>query len=314
MTDLTPLFRQCVDIVQSEYKAGLTTSVGPAYLLDDTFIKECKDFFHVLTNLNQFINETKSNYLAINDDTKVAGSLLIDDKNKIDEEFNYKVQQMYKRLNLLETYETKRQSLLPQPKSSVWFSFLDEPNDQDLYFETLSNHRMQVLRFLMETLNHVNKRFESIQQKRLARERQLNLLNFQNFDDGEDLNDDTLPTLDQIQQVPELQLSQQQLQQLETENQEFLNMKTSQLKQVEKVQQSILDIVNIQNELAFKLQDQGTQIESLLDSHADVETEVQMGNRTLSQAKKKNKRGANMLVMLCIVLGVLLVLVDYVSF
>ena len=81
--------------------------------------------------------------------------------------------------------------------------------------------------------------------------------------------------LDQIQQVPEL--SQQQTQQLETENQEFLNMKTSQLKQVEKVQQSILDIVNIQNELAFKLQDQGQQIESLMDSHADVQTEVQMG-------------------------------------
>jgi len=138
-----------------------------------------------------------------------------------------------------------------------------------------------------------------------------NLLNFQNFEDGEEL-EDVFPTLDQIQQVPEL--SQQQIQQLETENQEFLNMKTSQLKQVEKVQQSILDIVNIQNELAFKLQDQGQQIESLMDSHADVQTEVQMGNRTLSQATKKNKRGANMLVMLCIVLGVLLVLVDYVSF
>ena len=306
MTDLTPLFRQCVDIVQQEYKTQPTTAKQP-YYLNDTFIKETTAFFHVLTNLNQFINETKSSYLAINDDTKLAGS--IDDKNKIDEEFNYKVQQMYKRLNHLETYETKRQSLLP--KTSGWFSFLDESNDQDIYFETLANHRMQILRFLMETLNHVNKRFENIQQKRLARERQLNLLTFQNFEDGEEL-EDVFPTLDQIQQVPEL--SQQQIQQLETENQEFLNMKTSQLKQVEKVQQSILDIVNIQNELAFKLQDQGQQIESLMDSHADVQTEVQMGNRTLSQATKKNKRGANMLVMLCIVLGVLLVLVDYVSF
>ena len=85
MTDLTPLFRQCVDIVQQEYKTQPTTAKQP-YYLNDTFIKETTDFFHVLTNLNQFINETKSSYLAINDDTKLAGS--IDDKNKIDEEFN----------------------------------------------------------------------------------------------------------------------------------------------------------------------------------------------------------------------------------
>lgn len=90
-------------------------------------------------------------------------------------------------------------------------------------------------------------------------------------------------------------------------------MKTNQLKQVEKVQQSIVDIINIQNELSFKLQSQGDQIGNLMDTHAQVETEVKMGNKTLNQATKKNKRGANMLVTLCIVLGLLMLLIDYIS-
>lgn len=279
----------------------------------------------MIINLNQFINEIKSNYLAINDDTKVSGSLTIEDKNKIDEEFNFKVQQMYKQLNHLEAYETKREKLIPSKQQSTgWFSFLeDEPNDQEIYFETISTHRKQILRFLMDSLNIVSKKFEVIQQRRISRERQLNLLNFQNFEDDEDLNVDDnfpLPTLDQIQQSPvdddkeyQLDFSQQQIQELELENQEFLNMKTNQLKQVEKVQQSIVDIINIQNELSFKLQSQGDQIGNLMDTHAQVETEVKMGNKTLNQATKKNKRGANMLVTLCIVLGLLMLLIDYIS-
>lgn len=327
MTDLTPLFKQCVEIVQSEYKTSpdIKTYKQPPYILKDTFIEESHDFYKVIINLNQFINEMKSNYLAINDDTKVSGSLTIEDKNKIDEEFNFKVQQMYKQLNHLEAYETKREKLIPSKQQSTgWFSFLeDEPNDQEIYFETISTHRKQILRFLMDSLNIVSKKFEVIQQRRISRERQLNLLNFQNFEDDEDLNVDDnfpLPTLDQIQQSPadddkeyQLDLSQQQIQELELENQEFLNMKTNQLKQVEKVQQSIVDIINIQNELSFKLQSQGDQIGNLMDTHAQVETEVKMGNKTLNQATKKNKRGANMLVTLCIVLGLLMLLIDYIS-
>ncbi|EMG47650.1 ER membrane fusion/vesicular trafficking t-SNARE integral membrane protein, putative [Candida maltosa Xu316] len=276
MTDLTPLFKQCVDIVQSEYKSSTPQKhiPQPPYILEDTFLKESREFFQVLTNLNQFIDEIKSDYLAITDDThsssKNSGSLSMEDKNKLDEEFNYKVQAMYKKLNHLESYETKRQDLIPQTSktntsSSGWFGFLndDEPSDQDVYYETVFSHRKQILRFLMDSLNNINRKFESIQSKRRARERQLNLLNFQNFDDDDDDEEDEVingggvdyRTLDQIQQTPEYLddadevFDQQQLQELELENQEFLNMKTNQLKQVEKVQKSIVDIINIQNEL-----------------------------------------------------------------
>ncbi|RCK65453.1 hypothetical protein Cantr_01304 [Candida viswanathii] len=80
MADLTPLFKQCVDIVQSEYKSPPSTKGLHNH---HTFVQESQDFYNIITNLNQFINEIKSNYLAINDDTKVSGSLSIEDKNKM---------------------------------------------------------------------------------------------------------------------------------------------------------------------------------------------------------------------------------------
>ena len=106
MTDLTPLFRQCVDIVQQEYKTLPTTAKQP-YYLNDTFIKETTDF-SMSDQLEPVHQRNQIKLSAINDDTKLAGS--IDDKNKIDEEFNYKVQQMYKRLNHLE--HTKQRAVV----------------------------------------------------------------------------------------------------------------------------------------------------------------------------------------------------------
>lgn len=66
-------------------------------------------------------------------------------------------------------------------------------------------------------------------------------------------------------------------------------MKTAQLNQVDNIQQSILNIVNIQNELSFKLQEQGDQINNLMDTHSQVELEVKEGNRTLNKATRKTK-------------------------
>ena len=179
------------------------------------------------------------------------------------------------------------------------------------------------IRDRVSALDNANKNFETIQKKRILRDRQLDLLNFQNFDDTDDLNysefdsyhvvkDLQLENPELVQQEEEQNnhLSQQQIQLLETENREFLTMKSKQLKQVEKVQQSIVEIINIQNELSFKLQDQGQQINNLMDNNAQVHIDVQMGNKTLNKATVRNKKGANMLVTMCFVLGVLILFVD----
>ena len=343
MTDLTPQFNQCVDIVTSEFHARPKQQHRldeAQYKLKDTFYKESFEFYQVLVNLNAFISSIKTDYLAISESK--ASSMT---KDKIDEDFNVKIQQCFKKLALLETYETKRQEMVLQNLPKRWFSFgfgddgEDAASEQVLYFDTIAKHRMQILRFLMESLNYVSKKFETMQRKRASRERQLNLLEFQNIDDDDDdddyadnnvddlnLNESEIFTnLEKIQQNVEVEqdqedenvpptLSQQQLQELEVENKELLNMKNTQLKQVDKIQHSILDIINIQNELSFKLQEQGDLINNLIDAHSEVEMEVTAGNKTLNKATKKNKRGANYLVVICIALGCLLVIIDFLKF
>jgi t-SNARE complex subunit, syntaxin len=330
MTDLTPLFRQCVNIVQTELGDSINNdnASSPTMKINDSFSKETRDFYNLLRNLDNFIAELKVPYLSISETSD--NTLSIQDKNKIDEEFNYKVQQMYEKLKVLQTYETKRQALSQQPKRQTvsrqltsWLNMFDEPSDQELYISTVNTHRTQILRYLNNSLNIVNKNFDSIQRKRFERERQLNLLNFQNFDEDEDVKyDEKLNIYDpedlfdvvQEEIADGSQLSQTQVQELEKENQEFLNMKTNQLKQVERLHTSMLDIVNLQTELSFQLDQQGDQINNLLDNNDQVAIDVLMGNKTLNKATVRNKKSANMLVTLCLVLGVLVLCVDYISF
>lgn len=319
MTDLTPVFNQCVNIVQSEIKPQKhpQSKEQPLYLIKDSFNKECIEFYQILSNLSHFITEIKAEYLAVSDNASNSVS-----KDKIDEQFNTRVQQCFKKIGALETYETKRKQMIKATLQKRWF--FQDGNEQDLYFETEASHRHQVLRFLMESLVNLSKTYEKMQRKRIQREKQLNSLNFQNINDDleKDLDNSKMFTsLDRIQQdiekeeeTPQFEMSQEQIQELESENKELLNLKTAQLNQVDNIQQSILDIVNIQNELSFKLQEQGDQINNLMDTHSQVELEVKEGNRTLNKATRKNKRGTNYLVTICILLGCLLVIVDFLKF
>ncbi|KAI5965074.1 UFE1 [Candida theae] len=326
MTDLTPTFNQYVNIVESELKPKrpLHPKEKPLYLIKDNFNKECVEFYQILTNLSQFVNDIRAEYLAVSDNASNSAS-----KDKIDEEFNTRVQQCFKKLGALESYESRRQKMVQTTLSKRWF--FQEDNEQDVYFETEASHRHQVLRFLMESLVNLSKSYEKMQRKRIQREKQLNSLNFQNINDEleKDLDNSKIFTsLDRIQRdiemeeeeekekehTPHFEMSQDQIQELESENKELLNLKTTQLNQVDNIQQSILDIVNIQNELSFKLQEQGDQINNLMDTHSQVELEVREGNRTLNKATRKNKRGANYLVTICIVLGCLVVIIDFLKF
>lgn len=344
MSDLTPLFKQCVSIVQDKFgdsikedydlKQSRKDNSEDRYIIKDTFIKECIEFHKFLTDLKTFINEIKSPYLSISDESSYGqanDSLTIDDKNKIDEELQYKIQQLYEKLKLLQTYEQKRQSAFPK-SSTGWIGSLfgsDEQDDRDLFQTTISSHRTQILRSLNDLTNHVNKSFEALQRQRYGREKQLNLLNFQNLEEDLDLNyyesnsgmnfvndseqlDDQWD-INQDEEIQEQQLTQEQIQELDSENQEFLNLKTNQLKQVENLHHSMVDIVNLQAELSYQLETQSEQIDNLMDSQSQVEIDVRLGNRNLDQATNRNKKGSSIIISTCITLGVLLLFLDYIS-
>lgn len=344
MTDLTPLFTKCVQIVQSElgtsvaddFDAKQTRKKNDTYHINDTFIKEANGLYGYLVELNQFIAQIRSSYLSTSDSfmdsSNQTNALSIDDKNKIDEEFKYRTHQLYEKLKLLQTYEKKRQQVIEEKRAKGFFSGIfggSEFDDDELFESATAAHRTQILRFLNEVTNVINKSYEVMQRKRYEREKQLSLLNFQNLDDDLDLNyEDSVPPLQQLQDIDELdnsalsypelddtpQLTQEQIQELDSENQEFLNLKTNQLKQVEKLHNSMVDIVSLQAELSYQLEVQSEQITNLIDSQSEVEIDLQMGNQNLTKATSRNKKGANMIITTCMILGFLILIVDYISF
>lgn len=336
MSDLTPLFQQCVAIVQQELGSSLKQSPEvPAvpYYVEDTFIKECKDVYSNLVNLATFVGEIRSLYLQMSDEFSGNGlepqkELRVEDKNNIDEEFQLNVQKIYEKLKQLQAYEKKRTDYAASRKHRrglVLSLFGTEEDDPEtLYVAIVSTHRTQILRFLNETTKAVNLKFEKMQQKRTEREKQLNLLHFQNLDDEDTDAVDLYRSeyqLDILQyekeedafEAIESELSQQQIQELETENKELLTLKTNEFKQVEKLHHSIVDIVKLQTELTMHLETQAEQIENLMEGQDQIEIDLRMGNKNLSKATDRNKRGSKIIITTCIVLGFFILFVDYIS-
>lgn len=301
MTDLTPIFRQCVLIVEEANPvAQPRRRVHPT--INDTFIAELKQVHQHLVALQHFVSSVRPAYLATNDQAS------LEEKNATDEEFKLRSHQAYEKLKILQAYEKKRQAAAAEsakPKGLLGF-FDTSDDDSSLFVATIATHRTQILRHLTETANHVNKQFESMHAKRQRRERQLNSLNFQNLHDDVDLDFDDEPEVYEP-------LTQAQIQEFDEENQQFLTLKTNQLEAVEKLHNSMVEIVNLQSELLFQLETQADQISGLLENQDQIDLDLKLGNKTLHKATHRNKRGANMIVSTCLVLGFLLLFIDYVS-
>lgn len=108
-------------------------------------------------------------------------------------------------------------------------------------------------------------------------------------------------------------LTQEQIQLLETEHEELLNEKNEQLKAVEKINKTILDIVSIQSELSTHLQAQSQNINTMLDNQEEVDINIRKGNKQLKKAKDSASRTANLTKYLAVIIGILILLLDYIS-
>ncbi|EGV60646.1 syntaxin ufe1 [Yamadazyma tenuis] len=314
MADLTPLFNQVVSIVQEEFRDSIQINRlnKDEYAINDTFTKESKGLYRYIIGLNSFLEQIKQPYLAINDDNDTKG-LSIDDKNKLDEDFQIKLQALYEKLKVLQNYEKKRQ--VHKPKGH-WISnmFGDEEEDmKQLYFVSLSNHRNQVLKFLSESLNNSGKQFQKLQKKRIQRERQLNLLNFQNLEDDLDLDIPATELDGPISWENEVpQLSPGQIQEFESENETLLSLKNTQLKKVETLHTSMVDIMNMQAEITYQIESQSSQIMNLIDNQDQINFDLTSGNKNLTKATSRNKKSANIIITTNIILGILLLIMDYI--
>lgn len=338
MTDLTPIFTKCVEIVNKELpqlpKLSNQSIKDAKYIISDTFTKDCLEVYENLLRLSTFVAQIKPLYLQNSGEQPNYGGetkkLTAEEKNGIDEEFRLKVHQVNERIKMFKLYEKKRNELLEALKKSHGFVSSifgnEEEDNATVYNTTLTTHRAQVLLFLNKTLHTCNLSFEKMQRQRYERERQLNVLDFQNLDDTEDLDvyntyksDFKMEVIDQENAtmndgfVNLEAISEELLQELTQENQELLLSKENQFKQVEKLHTSMVDIVKLQSELTMHLETQGEQIGNLIDNQEQVELDLRQGNKTLTKATDRNKRGSNLIVATCVILGFLLLFVDYVS-
>ncbi|OBA22426.1 hypothetical protein METBIDRAFT_11262 [Metschnikowia bicuspidata var. bicuspidata NRRL YB-4993] len=330
MADLTPLFSQCVRIVAQELQAEASPPprrAAPPFLVLDLFASECAGLYGNVTQMTAFVAGVRPLYLQVADgfaalDNGQRRGLSDAEKQALDGDFQLQAQRVYGRLKHLQEYERRRVQVCEHSRRRrglVLAVFAaDAGGPADVYLHTLAAHRMHMLRFLGDAVAAATGAFERMRRLRRERERLLNLLHIQNLDAG----DDTAAFMDETRgsaQDPAAPggaaagVPPEQLQELVQENRRLLSAKASQFQQVERLQHLMVDIVKLQAELSSHLETQAAQIGSLLDNQAQIGLDLRSGNRSLGRASGRNKRGSDVIVATCLVLGSLLLFVDYVS-
>ncbi|CAI2022270.1 hypothetical protein SEUBUCD646_0H01260 [Saccharomyces eubayanus] len=347
MSNLTPLFQKYVAVIEEtrkeqnpddiddnvkDEKQNLVNTDEIRELVNDSFIKECAKLLNSLIELNKVIKQIEKNYL---DDLNMSDG----EKDEFDMECRLQIQQYFKKFEFLENYEMERHSLMLkklQSKPHKWSNLLSNKNTP--FRNVIHPHdvekgvhefRLGVLRCLNLWIKYVSSKFTSIQQERLILENKMNFnstpvptssKNVEDFPaDAVDISvSQTAPVetvQDEVKHYEETisKLSQQQLQVLETEHSELLNQKNEQLKKIDTINKTILDVVNIQNELSNHLTVQSQNINLMLNNQDDIEINIKKGNNELRKAKRAAGRTAKMTTYGAIIMGIFILLLDYVG-
>ncbi|CCC66895.1 hypothetical protein NCAS_0A03370 [Naumovozyma castellii] len=351
MANLTPLFRQCVTIIQTEHPSFKEPSQKTAsqFRLNDTFIKECHQLLKCLLEMKKLATSIESQYLN-DDDLEMTEA----EKDDFDTEYRLQFQKYIQKFQLLESYEIDRQKLvnenLLKKQSNVLLNLFHSSSDKDnvkrldkktlqSLHQTNNNFRLGVLQSLSLLIGIVSSKFTSMQEERLSLQRKFDALNL-NFPLNHDQSTSASSPLPSMTNIPSSAISmtvsesgpvettheevknyeetmsiltQQQIQLLESEHEELLNDKNEQLKKIEMINKSILDIVSIQTELSSHLQIQSQNINTVLDNQDDIELNIKAGNKQLQRAQRSAGKTARLTTYLAIIFGILILFLDYIS-
>lgn len=332
MTDLTGKFEAYLQIIGNNSGAhfdrpfkGKHAPETERLRLDDSFIKECHDLLRALSELRKIVRSVKPAYMSETEMTEA-------EKDEVDTELRLQFQQYIQKFRLMEKYEQKRQRLISEEflssKAHLKNIFHGISSDKlQLFHRTNNEFRLGVLKSLSMWLNIFSSEFSSMQQERLDMQRKFETLDFnsglQPLVDTQDV-----VSVSSVSQSPVIEstqeevrhyeetvskLTQEQLQLLATEHEEMLNKKSEQLKKAEKLNKTIMDIVGVQQEISAHLQEQSQNISSIMDNQEDVEVNIREGNKQLSKAKKSAGRAAKMTTYMAILMGFMILFLDYIS-
>ncbi|CAB4256037.1 similar to Saccharomyces cerevisiae YOR075W UFE1 t-SNARE required for retrograde vesicular traffic and homotypic ER membrane fusion [Maudiozyma barnettii] len=321
------------------------------YELKDSFVKECYELLNFMRELRKILISIKTDYYN-EDDLNMTEEQKDDFDTEFRLQFQKYIQK-FKSLEKYETErQALIEKTIINPNSNVMNMFKGKNGDHNILIEFhKSNDRFRtgVLQSLNIFITAISSEFASMQQRRLTQQRKFEMFD---LNDNLGLNDSpmmsheqlTTPTVGSENQAPSdvtveeplsitvshsavenvqqevkqyeetmSKLSQEQIQLLETEHEELLSEKNEQLKAVEKINKTILDIVSIQNELSTHLQSQSQDINTMLDNQDEIDINIKKGNTQLKKAKKSASRTANMTKYLAILIGILILLIDFIN-
>lgn len=333
MTDLTNKFQSYLRIIgnntDTRFKEPSSSTKNPPesekLRLNDSFIKECYDLLRSLSELRKIVRSVKPSYMSETEMTE-------EEKDEVDTELRLQFQQYIQKFRLMERYEDQRQKLISEEflssKAYLKNIFQGISSERLQLFHRANNEfRLGVLKSLSLWLSIFSSEFSSIQQERLDAQRRFETLDF-NSGLQPLLEAQDVISVSSVSQSPVIEstqeevrhyeetvskLTQDQIQLLETEHEEMLNKKSEQLKKAEKLNKTIMDIVGIQQEISTHLQQQSQDINSVMDNQEDVELNIREGNKQLTKAKKSAGRAAKMTTYMAIIMGFMILFLDYIS-
>lgn len=328
MTNLTPLFQKYIDIIEENEPKKTTVKDEDDYLdhriSKDSFIKECHQLLRLLMEMRTILKSVEPQYRGESNMTEA-------EKDDFDTEFRLQFHQYVQKFRLLENYETERQKVITgkflSSQAHMLHLFHGTDNQLALCHHANNEFRSGVLKSLSMWLSIVSSQFSAMQQERLASQRIFETLDLNSQLDSQTTADGVVrvssvslshpveTTQEELKVYEETisKLTQEQLQMLETEHEELLHHKNEQVKKVEKINKTILDIVSLQNEISSNLEAQSQNINSILDNQDDIEINIKEGNKQLTKAKKAAGRTAKMTTIVAIILGILILFLDYVG-
>lgn len=209
------------------------------------------------------------------------------------------------RLKYLERYEQKR-------INSKQYSLFSKSQSS-----AINKHREGILLSLSFELRDTSKMLLNMQETRLSRKRDIELGNFDSSLSAvnvESLNYDLIPeSMDRNQSDPFAELSQEQLQVLQGENSEILDAKLEDLAKVEQISRSVIEIAQLESQLAAHLTVQSENINNLVNEHDMTEVDIVEGNKVLKKATRKGNYATRIVMFTAALLGGILIFYDAIS-
>lgn len=239
-------------------------------------------------------------------------------RDEVDYETKSAVQNLTRKIRALEKWTDDEKRRKKEQKGG-FLSALMKDELQEGVENTQQQHRDAVLWYLNDRLRAVSEMQQTMQEQRLARERErvMSRNNVVGRGGGLDRPAESNLALDE-KKTSEHQgsafdssISPEMIQQLESEHAELLDSLQGKLGKVHEAEKSLYEISEMQNELTMHLASQTEKIQSLIDDANQTSVDVGDANKNLESAKSRNRKASRMIIGISLFLAFLLLFYDY---